>query len=94
MFTILPNQVKRRSGFWYGLEMNKFLSYNWSLIEAFSNYVIVHCVKCVRTRSFPDPYFPAFGAEKLQRRTTDTFQAIVALPKLQNYCKTFLQIVV
>ena len=28
-FTISPNKMKERSGFWYGTEMNQFFSYDW-----------------------------------------------------------------
>ena len=41
--------------------MLQFILLNMYLIFLFMLFVILHCVKCVRIRSFSCPYFPAFG---------------------------------
>ena len=47
------------------LEKNKVkeIKQNWKGSKNFDIcfYVIFNCIKCVRIRSYSDPYFPAFG---------------------------------
>ena len=52
---MLQSQVKERSDFWYGLEVNQFLSYNWSLsipFLDFLNHTYIFLATFVQTRSF------------------------------------------
>ena len=43
---------------------NQEMAITWVLVEldfvCIKNFELLHCVKSVRIRTFPDPYFPAF----------------------------------